>query len=442
MSRTPDNLDPDEPDRPKPRPGSDPKRKPPRAAPESGAGESTFRPNPAPTARGSGSGSGSRSSPTRGGRSASSGDRPREVVEPGPKWYERILFGQVSSGQLAQFCRQFASYLNAGVDYQRSLSSLGQQFQRTALGPPIDRIRMRIKTGSTLEEAMAGEKRIFGPMFLSMIRVAEARGGVPETLKMLGREFEARQRLIRQARSAMIYPVIVLVLTGGVIALLTIFVLPMLASLLADISRNASLPWASRGLLAFSRFISAGGWWLFPLLLIGVPLALLRAYRTPAGKEVMDRIILRIPVLGKLCRTLDTSRFARTLGTLLDAGVDVGSSVDLTGRALAMNPMRNAVLAAREKVIRGEELSVALAPSRQFNHEVLAVLESGEETGKIPESLEHLANEYEERAAMMVKNMGQLIQPLLILILGGLVLFVILAVLLPYIQVITSLAGG
>lgn len=433
MSQFPEDLDPNQPGRPKPRPGR---------APESGSGESTFRPNPAPS-RGR-SGAGSRPKPPRAAQPSSRGDgsRPREAVEPGPKWYERILFGRVSSGQLAQFCRQFASYLNAGVDYQRSLSSLGQQFQRTALGPPIERIRARIKAGSTLEEAMAGEKQIFGPMFLSMIAVAEARGGVPETLRILGRNFEARQRLIRQARSAMIYPAIVLILTGGVIALLTIFVLPMLASLLADISRNARLPWASRGLLAFSRFISAGGWWLFPLLLIGVPLALVRAYKTAAGKEVIDRILLRIPVLGKLFRTLDTSRFARTLGTLLDAGVDVGSSVDLTARALAMNPMRDALRDAKSKVAGGKELSAALAPSRQFNREVIAVLESGEETGKVPESLEHLADEYEERAAMMVKNMGQLIQPLLIFILGAVVLFVILAVLLPYIQVITSLAGG
>jgi len=431
MSQFPEDLDPLEPGRPKPRPGR---------APKGGPEESTFRPNPAPSKGKSRSRSGS--NPPRAARSPSRGDGPREVIEPGPKWYERILFGRVGSGQLAQFCRQFASYLNAGVDYQRSLSSLGQQFQRTALGPPIERIRTRIKTGSTLEEAMAGEKQIFGPMFLSMIRVAEARGGVPETLKILGQNFEARQRLIRQARSAMIYPAIVLVLAGGVIALLTIFVLPMLASLLADISRNARLPWASRGLLAFSGFISAGGWWLFPLLLIGVPLALIRAYKTTAGKAVLDRILLRIPVLGKLFRTLDISRFARTLGTLLDAGVDMGNSVDLTARALAMNPMRDAVLDAKQKVTRGMELSAALAPSRQFNHEVIAVLESGEETGKIPESLEHLADEYEERAALMVKNMGQLIQPLIILLLGGVVLFIILAVLLPYIQVLTSLAGG
>lgn len=429
MSHHPDDLDPREPGRPKPRPGRE-------------SDESTFQPNPAPS-KGR-PGAASRANPPRAPEPSSRGERPRrrETIEAGPKWYERILFGRVSSGQLAQFCRQFASYLNAGVDFQKSLSSLEEQFQRTALGPALGRIRARIKAGSTLEEAMGREKQIFGPMFLSMIRVAEARGGVPETLKILGRNYEARQRMIRQARSAMIYPAIVLIIMGGVIALLSMFVLPIFASTLADISKGARLPWASRGLLAFSGFISAGGWWLFPLVLIGVPLGLLRAYKTAAGKEVIDRALMMTPVMGKLCRTLDTSRFARTLGTLLDAGVDVGSSVDLTARAMAMNPMRDAVLSAREKIARGAELSVALAPTRQFDREVIAILESGEETGKTPESLEHLADDYEERATLMVKNMGQLIQPLLTVLLGLLVLFVILAVALPYFQMITSLGGG
>ena len=289
---------------------------------------------------------------------------------------------------------------------------------------------------------MSRDKKVFGTMFLSMIRVAEARGGVPETLRMLSKHFEARQRLIRQARSAMIYPIIVLTLAGGVVALITIYLLPMFASLLSDISKKAQLPWASRALLAFSGFISAGGWWLFPIVIIGGPLLLVQFYKTPAGRAILDRIILMTPVFGSLARKIDTSRFARTLATLLDAGVDVGSSIDLTAKVMAMTPIRNAVISAKDQVMQGKDLSAALRPTRQFDHGVLAVLESGEETGKIPESLEHLADEYEEQVSHMVKNMGELIQPLLILMLGGLVFFIILAVLMPYIQLISSLAGG
>ena len=137
----------------------------------------------------------------------------------GPTWWERILLGRVSTGQLAQFCRQFAAYLSAGVDFTKSLSSLERQFSGTALGPILGRIQLSIRRGSTLEEAMAREPQAFGPMFLSMIKVAEARGGVPETLKMLAQHYEARQRLLRTARSAMIYPVIVITVASVVVAL-------------------------------------------------------------------------------------------------------------------------------------------------------------------------------------------------------------------------------
>lgn len=145
-----------------------------------------------------------------------------------------------------------------------------------------------------------------------MIRVAEARGGVPETLRMMGNHYEARQRLIRQARSAMIYPVIVLTMAGGVIALLTIFLLPMFASMLKDIDRKSQLPLPSRALLAFSGFVSWIGWWLIPLAMLGTPFLIYRLYKTSTGKALIDRVVLRVPVFGALCRKLDTSRFAHT----------------------------------------------------------------------------------------------------------------------------------
>jgi type II secretory pathway component PulF len=401
----------------------------------------TFRPSPARPGSSSRTEAGAGARSTKGARATQFDSEYREPLAPGPKWWERIFFGRVSSGQLAQFCRQFASYLNAGVDYTRTFSSLEKQFTGSALGPAVGRIRLAIKGGSTLEEAMAREPQIFSNMFLSMIRVAEARGGVPETLRMMGNHYEARQRLIRQARSAMIYPVIVLVMAGGVIALLTIVLLPMFASMLKDIDKRVQLPLPSRALLAFSSFVSWVGWWFIPLVLVGTPFLIYRFYKTSPGKALIDRLILRMPVLGSLYRKLDISRFARTLSTLLDAGVDVGSSIDLTAGVITMTPISQAVRAAREKVIQGKELSVALAPSGQFSPDVLAVLQTGEETGKVPESLSHLADDYEEQVSGMVKNLGHLVQPLVVMILGGVVLFILLAVFVPYVQILTGLSG-
>jgi type II secretory pathway component PulF len=378
-------------------------------------------------------------------------DRPRDrdpldakplTPAAGPGWWERILFGRVSSGQLAQFSRQFASYLNAGVDIMKALASLEKQFSSTALGPVIGRMQVAIKRGGSLDDAMAAEPQVFSPMYLSMIRVAEARGGVPETLKMLAQNLEARQRLIRQARSAMIYPVIVLVVAGAVVALVTIVLLPLFLSFLTEASKHAELPLASRILMGFSTFMQWIGWWLVPVVAIATPFVLLRLYRTAGGKAIMDRLVLITPVFGLLCRKLDTTRFARTLSVLLDAGLDFGSSIDLTADVLMMDPIRKAVKSSREKLLAGDDLSTTLQATRQFSDDVIAVISSGEETGNLPESLEHLAEEYEEQVAIMVKNLGHLVQPMITIILGLIVLFIILAVFLPYIQMLLSAAGG
>jgi type IV pilus assembly protein PilC len=431
MSR---DLEGDKPPKPRrPRPAIDPGLVADRESP--GDEYATYQPSPV----GSTAGGKSRGSKKQGGVNPLA--EKFEAPVGGPTWWERILFGSVSTGQLAQFCRQFGSYLQAGVDINKSLSSLERQFSGTALGPILGRIQISIRRGSTLEAAMAREPQAFGTMFLSMIKVAETRGGVPETLKMLARHYEARQRLLRQARSAMIYPVIVITVACVVVALITIFLLPIFAATLKEIAGNRPLPLPSQVLLGISGFVKYIGWWLIPLLMAGTPILLFNLYKTPPGKAIMDRLVLATPVFGTLCRKLDTSRFARTLSVLLDAGVDVGSSIDLTADVLRMTPIRQAVRSTREKIIEGKELSGVLDRTRQFSPDVIAVVETGEETGKLPETLAHLADDYDEQISTMVANLGHLVQPIMIVCLGAMVLFIILAVLMPIIQMISSLAA-
>jgi type II secretory pathway component PulF len=405
-----------------------------RPKPEKAGEEpSTWRPNPKNPER---AGASPRKRPAV---PAASGSEP-EIVQGGPGWWERIFFGRVGAGQLALYCRQFAAYVDSGVDLIKALSSLERQFGRTALGPVTGRILLAVRRGDTLGEAMAREPQAFDPLFLSMIRVAEARGGVPETLRMLSHHYEARQNLIRQARSAMIYPIAVLLVAACVVALITVWLLPMFVDLLKDISGRAALPLPSRVLMAFSHFVQTLGWWLMPVMVVLTPIVVLWIYRTHLGKRFMDELALWVPVLGLLLRKLETTRFARTLAALLGAGVDIGSSLDLTADVMQLDPMRRTVRRAKKEVMDGSELSEALSGSRRFGTDVVAIIESGEQTGRLPESLEKLADDYEEQVAYMVRNMGQLIQPLLMIVLGGIVLFIILAVLLPYISIITSLS--
>jgi type II secretory pathway component PulF len=389
---------------------------------------STFHPKPGPQA----------AAPKRKKRDP---DKPLPVTG-GPTRLERLLFGTVSTGHLTIFCRQFGQYLNAGVDLIRSINALQEQFARTALGPALQRVALAVRRGQELSEAMAREPQAFDPFFLSMLRVAEARGGIPETLRSLADHYEARQRLVRQARSAMIYPIALLSVALGVCALLAYFVLPFMVSILEDTAKSrggmGSLPGPTRLLVDITHFMMRLGWWLMPVLLIGGTFALLRAYRTPAGKALIDEIGLRVPVLGKLLQKIDTTRFARTLSALLGAGVELNQSLKLTGDVLRLTPYRRAIERARAAAAEGVELSESLRASRRFGPDVIAIVESGEETGKLPESLHHLADDYEEQVTYMVKNLGQLVQPVITIVLGGIVGFIAVAFILAYLSLLAS----
>jgi type II secretory pathway component PulF len=368
-------------------------------------------------------------------------DEPRPIIG-GPSFLERVLFGRVSSGHLATFCGQFARYQEAGVDILRSLSSLQKQFSKTALGPVIGRLETAVRSGESLASAMAKEPQAFDNLCLSMMRVAEARGGEPETLKGLAKHYEAKQRMIRQARSASIYPAIVLLIAFGVVLLMTIFVIPKMVAFLIEFTRgkNVELPLPTRVLVAISDFMTAQGWWLVPFLLVASILGAFWAYRTGPGKLMLDALSLYIPILGKIRKKIETTRFARTLAALLKAGVDVGTSLELTSGVLNLSSFRRAILGVKAEVMHGSEMSEALDATRCFPSDVVAIVESGEETGNLPESLDKVADDYEEQVEYMLKNLGNLIQPLLMIGLGGIVLFIILGILLPYLQMIMSIS--
>ena len=425
---------------------------------------STFRPTPTPSksARGSARNSSTGENEQGTGRSqktekqpVSSSDRatkpasfasldseeePASLVK---RLGEFRVFGRVDSGTIAIFSRQLGIYLDSGLPITRALSSLRKQVGGTAMAPVVDRFISAVKSGEPISVAAERETQAFDPLFVSMLRVAEARGGLPETLKSLATYYESRQRMARQMRSALIYPAAVITIALGVGALLTFFVLPGLVALLEDITRGkVDLPTPTKLLIAFTKFATTYGWWLLPLVVVGLVIVVPRFYRTNAGKRLLDPWILRIPVMGKLIRTIETARMARTLGDLLGAGVPADASLKLTSEVVQFSPFKDAVAYVREEVKEGAEFAPSLKDTEQFPIDALSFIETGEETGTLPESLMRVAREYEERAEYMVKNLGSLLQPLFFLILGGFVGFIVIAFILAYVSIIASLTTG
>jgi type IV pilus assembly protein PilC len=357
------------------------------------------------------------------------------------RWYQWKLFGRVHLQYLVNFCRQFACYLDAGISLYRAMESLRRQYERTMLGPVIGRLQLAVRRGDTLTDAMSHEPRVFDYFFLSMMRVAEIRGSVPETLRMLSVQYDARLRLIRQTKSALIYPAFVILLSITVSALLTILVLPPLVDIMRDVMREkkVDLPMPTRWLIQLSDFIVAGGWWIIPTVIIGTVLFFLVSYRLRWGKAVLDVVVMHVPVIGLLVRKIDTTRFCRTLSTLLDAGVDIGTSLELTADTLLLVPMRRAVLRAREAITQGESLSASIELSNRFPDDIIALMNSGEETGRLPEMLLMVADQYEEQVEFIVKNLGTLLQPVITVVVGGMVFFIAVAFFMGYTTVLATL---
>lgn len=357
-------------------------------------------------------------------------------------WFDRLLGGRAGPLVLSTYCRQWSQYWDAGIDLNRSLVQLAQRFQRTPLGPATERVRASIRAGADLPGALAREKDVFDPLFLAVMRVADARGGAVETLRELADYYEARGRLVRRAKSAMIYPAIVLTASLAIAFLISVFLLPMFATMLADLGRGGgTLPLPSRALMAFSGFMAGAGWWAVPLATVGVIFLLRGWYRTASGKATLDRVLIRIPVFGKLLRLIDQARLSRALSALVEGGVGVLPALQLSRDVVRLDPFHQAVSLAERRVREGETLADSFAESPVIDDDTIAVVATGEETGKLPEALNKLAEQREEQIEHTVRNLGALIQPLVMVFLGGLVLFIILAVLLPYISALTSLAG-
>ena len=421
-----------------------PSRGPKPISPGSRDPESTFQPSPIPQ-RSSGR---RRSRDPRADRAAArtpgNGRDPDRGSDRPTNAFERLIYGKVGSNLLARFFRQLAGYLEAGVDLLKALDSLEAQFKGTAMAPVIARVVRSIRGGDGLSEAIEREPKAFDRLVRSMIRVAEARGAVPETLRELAEHLENRVRLLRKARTAMIYPTAVILIACLVAWLLTVFVLPPLVGILEEMTRGkgVTLPLPTRLLMGMSHFMSAHGWWAIPSgAFLGI-LGLMRLYRLPAGRALMDGAAIRLPVLGKLFRKVETARFARTLSGLLGTGLDFDSSLRLTADVLHATPYRRAVVRLREGLMEGMDLSEGVDAVGIFEVDVSRVVASGEASGKLPEALEHLAEDYEEQVERMVENLGQLLQPLLTLLIGGFVFFIALAFVLAYITLIGNLASG
>jgi type IV pilus assembly protein PilC len=344
----------------------------------------------------------------------------------------------VPAKNLAIFTRQFSVMIDAGLPLVQCLDILGKQEPNKNFSAVILKVREDVEAGAALADSMKRHPKTFDALYANMIAAGEAGGILDTILKRLATYIEKNVKLKGEVKSAMIYPVAVIVIATLVVGAILWKVIPTFASLFQGL--GAQLPLPTRIVMAASDIVVAWGW----LMLIGVGFAgwmLKRYYATEAGRHMIDSLMLKTPVLGNILRKVAVARFCRTLSTLLASGVPILDGLDITARTSGNAIVENAILKTRAGIERGETVSGPLRETNVFPSMVVQMINVGETTGALDAMLSKIADFYEEEVDTAVAGMLTLLEPIMIAFLGVVVGGIVIAMYLPIFDLINKLTG-
>jgi type IV pilus assembly protein PilC len=344
--------------------------------------------------------------------------------------------GGVPAKDLAIFVRQFSVMIDAGLPLVQCLEILGSQQDNKTFAKILQTTRMDVEGGASLADAMRKHPKAFDDLFVNMIAAGEAGGILDTILKRLATYIEKAVKLKAQVKGAMVYPVAVLCIAGIVIAVILWKVIPTFASMFAGL--GAELPLPTRLVILASQWFIR----LLPFLIIFGILAVVsfrRYYATYGGRRVVDRMILKMPILGIIMQKIAVSRFCRTLSTLISSGVPILDGLEITARTSGNAIIEDAIMAVRKGVESGLTVAQPLKESGVFPSMVVQMIGVGEQTGALDAMLGKIADFYEEEVDQAVANLLTLMEPVMILFLGVTVGGIVIAMYLPLFDLISKL---
>jgi type IV pilus assembly protein PilC len=347
-------------------------------------------------------------------------------------------FIKVSVKDKAIFSRQFAALVNAGVAIVRGLGVLSEQCSNPKLKAALIEISADVQTGVNLSDAMRKHPDCFDGLYISMVQAGEIGGVLDEVLNRLAKLLEDMARLQNQIKSAMSYPIVVGFLATSIFLGMTIFLIPVFAKIFQDL--GTELPPLTQFLMECSIILRSP--WLLVIFssLIGAFLAYKQYYKTPVGKLNIDSISLKLPLFGDLIQKSSIARFSRTFGSLTRSGVPIITCLEIVRDTSGNQLIANAIDAAREEVQQGGMISVALLKENVFPAMAIQMMSIGEETGQLDGMLMKVADFYEDEVEQAVKSMTSILEPVMIVVLGGMVGTILLAMYLPMFKVFEKMA--
>ncbi|MBI1857112.1 type II secretion system F family protein [Candidatus Saccharibacteria bacterium] len=332
---------------------------------------------------------------------------------------------------LVVFTRQLSTMINAGVPLVRSLATLQAQTENANFQRHISEITREIEGGTSFADALEKHSQVFSPIYINMVRAGEAGGILDEILRRLAEQQEKDAKIRGKFKSAMTYPIILLVITFSVFMGLMVLAMPRIGKIIKDLAGDqAKLPTITTVMLGISNFMVKQWYVILGVSFVGS--FLIRRYiKTPKGRRRKDELIMKVPVLKVIILKVAIARFARIFASLMAAGVTVVESIEITAKAIGNAVIEDELYAAAKEVTNGQPFSVPLSNSKIFPPIVSQMMAIGEETGKTDEILVKVADFYEEEVDNAVESLSSILEPIMIVIMGGLVGLIAISVMGP-----------
>lgn len=347
-----------------------------------------------------------------------------------------VLF-RVSLAEKMIFARHLAVMIGAGLSINRALDALSSQNANKSFAKIINQLNNDVKKGLPLAEAFSKYPKVFSELFVNMVKVGETSGGLESSLKILAGQLEKEHELVSKVRGAMIYPLIIITAMLGIGILMMTMVVPKLVQIFKEM--NTQLPLATQIIISISNFLSRH--WLFGIFAALVIFLIARfLLKTAAGKKTFDDILLRLPIFGDISRKINSARFARTLGSLIESGVPIVQGLQIVAGTMSNVHFQQSLTRSAADIQQGSQLGKIIKEfPRLYPPTVSQMVEVGEETGTLGEILIKLADFYEEEVGNTTKSMSAIIEPILMIIIGGAVGFFAISMIQPMYSVMSGM---
>jgi len=354
------------------------------------------------------------------------------------KGLDELYFGGVKQKEIMVMTRQLSTLIDAGLPLLRSLNVLIAQLKPCKLRDILREVAQDIQSGGTFADSLSKHPKQFDRLYVNMVRAGEVGGMLEVVLQRLAIFMEKRAALIRRVRGAMIYPIAVLLIAAGIVAFLLVKVVPVFAEIFEEF--GGELPAPTKFLIACGDFMLYK-WWILVVVINSIIIAFKLSRKSKAVNRMYDIVALKLPLIGDFVTKVSVARFARTLGTLITSGVPILQALKITRETISNSVIQDAVDKVHDSIKEGETIAAPLDETKSFPAMAVNMIDVGEETGQLDAMLVKVADIYDDEVEAAVEAMLQLMEPAIIIILGGIIGFIVVSLYLPIFTLGDSISG-